>query len=156
MEMSIDGSLLVSINHSLNRSSVKYHCVIRWRHLMVSYYSNHDVTNILSTAKRYNELYPKKKENKKEGKKESKKKEQTETTTTPVESKKKEVDDQQHDEDEDDVPRQPKLKDPYADLPKRYHIHVIFGGGFNLAVALIWWPGKSRQDRQIKCKPFRL
>ena len=46
MEMSTDGSLLVLINHSLNKSSVISHCVIRWQHLMVSYYSNHDVANI--------------------------------------------------------------------------------------------------------------
>jgi len=82
---------------------------------MVSHHDNHAVLPWLPphTAKRYNELYPKKEKEKKKdrnpqpaaaGKKEESKKKETVTNDA---------------EEDDDTPREPKFKDPYADLPKR-------------------------------------
>ena len=115
--MSTDGLSLVLTSLSLNKLSVNYHCVRRWLHLMVSYYSNSDdVIMTSSTAKRYNELYPKK-----ESKKESKKDKSSSTVIVQSSPKKKKEaidgDGEQVDE-KDDVPKPPKFKDPYADLPE--------------------------------------
>ena len=52
MEMSTDGSSLVLTSHSLNMSLVNSPCVIRWLHLMVSYYSNHAHMMMLLTQQR--------------------------------------------------------------------------------------------------------
>ena len=70
---------------------------------------------MLSLAKKYAELYPKT-DDKKEKKGKAVKEEKPKQEKKP----KKELD---GDED-DDLPKQPKAKDPYAGLPKRLGIHT--------------------------------
>lgn len=64
----------------------------------------------IPSAKKYAELHPKtdeKKEKKAKAAKEEK----------PKQEKKQKP---KKEEEEDDIPKEPKSKDPYADLPKRY------------------------------------
>ena len=74
---------------------------------------------VRSLAKRYHELFPKEKKDK--GKKPEKQKQQQPAKKEPAPSKPAVPAKEDDEEDEDDdIPKPPKTKDPYADLPKRY------------------------------------
>ena len=76
-------------------------------------------------AEKYNELFPKEKKKEKAEEKEAKKPKESKKPKEekPKETKKaKEPEkpkEQKDDEEDDDMPKEPSIKDPYADLPKR-------------------------------------
>ena len=70
----------------------------------------------VSSAKKYGELHPKKEEKKEKKGKEKAAKEEKPKQEKPKQEKAK----KQAAEEEDDLPKEPKFKDPYAGLPKRY------------------------------------
>lgn len=72
----------------------------------------------LLVAKKYNQLFPSKKE------KSSKKKEEKPPAEKKAAKPEKKKEQEQHEEEEPAV-KEPKFKDPYADLPKRLASSII-------------------------------
>eukprot|EP00731_Ephydatia_muelleri_P035644 Em0144g14a len=71
-------------------------------------------------AEKYNELFPKEKKKEKTEEKEAKKPKETKKpkeAEKPKETKKPKEEEPKDVEEEDDAPKEPKFKDPYADLP---------------------------------------
>ena len=70
-----------------------------------------------TAAKKYNELFPKQQKKEKKEKKDGGAEKQEKQPQKKKDKPKEEVVD---DEEDDDIPKAPKFKDPYCDLPKRF------------------------------------
>lgn len=76
----------------------------------------------LSAARKYSELFPKQKKEKKEKGAEQPKQQTPKKEKQAAKPKKEEADEE---EEEEDRPAEPKVKDPYAGLPKRYSACIV-------------------------------